>query len=134
MKYESKRFEERWGTSQNQARVDMVSGLVGNYGGSTDCGGTLEWRDYQTGDSTTIPYNAPAQQWYGDPIPTPFPSFDQGQQAKAELEVLRRSLSFCLICGLDEVFVLCSLCRETVKEARQKMLDGMVESIRSISE
>ena len=137
MKYESRRFhQDRWGSVQAESKSESSKSV--QYVSNTawvdpNIGGTMQWVDPSTGAVHTAQYNAPSH-WvpFDGQIGTVTP--DSGQQAKAELEVLRHSLSFCLICGLDQVFVLCSLCRETVREARQKMLDGMVESIRSIGE
>lgn len=139
MKYENNAHNrERWGTAQANAKAEVVTSIVGNGSNTNDLGGTMTWTDPATGGFHSVPWNVSAQEWYKpvyEPIaPEALPPFQpyDGAQAKAELEVLRHSLSFCLICGLDQVFILCSLCRETVKGARQKMLDEMVESVRSI--
>lgn len=51
-------------------------------------------------------------------------------------QLLRDALSGCVVCGLedDEIFVLCSLCREAVVSARKRMLKDMMEDIDTVGE
>lgn len=136
MKYESKRFDERWGTQQAEAKREVTAACVSNgtnigEASGINLGGTY-WVDPHSGDLLCTPTPWDQHQWV--PQPSVTHDFQLTPDPLVELEVLRTSLSTCLICGLGDVFILCSLCRETVKEARQAMLDRMVESINSMGQ
>jgi hypothetical protein len=136
MKYESKRFDERWGTQQAEARREVTSTILSNDTSDQNLGGYGKyWVDPHSGEmhvASGTPWDQ--YQWVPQHNPSVTTDIQIAPDLRSELELLRASLSTCLICGLTDVFVLCSLCRETVKEARQAMLDRMVESINSMSQ
>lgn len=127
MKYESKRFDERWGSQQARAKQQNVNTVLTNGTSETDLNFGSTWTNPQVDNFWDSATWVPVQ---GDVAGHPGISVQIAADPTAKN--LREALSVCVVCGLDDVFVLCSLCREAVREARKDMLNGMVESIRSM--
>lgn len=52
--------------------------------------------------------------------------------AEDRLEALEKNLSVCVVCGAEQVFVLCDFCKEAVRQARSSMFTEVLEKLRPV--
>ncbi len=61
-------------------------------------------------------------------------SWTIGGNADEKLDALMDKLSVCQVCGVDDCFVLCSVCVEAVKLARNRWLDEFRKEIAAMAD
>lgn len=106
---------------------DKLSGLTG---GRSDAGrGSYDISFHDS--STSIPYEI-----YTQPADSVWEFKDSTNPAITPLdELVRNVLKACVVCGVEEEgsLVLCSLCQEAVREARNALIRGMIIDVDNVT-
>ncbi len=110
----------------------LLSDVSYTFDSSSVSGGGYSVTTAQCGVCSQMPcicsnYAQPAGQWSSVTIQTPPSPLDL-----AAVELVVERLKVCIVCGAEDSLVLCSVCVEAVKLARNKWLDDYRREIESL--